>query len=189
MDSLGSLGEAEKVIGGGLGLVVVWGIRSGWKAYKEWRKEQREGRSAEDELEAKRAGRLNQGFAALDASRDREIQRQSEARDADQRRHDAERQVWMADLARERALRIAAEENRDEGWDKGRAMEIKAHQYRHLMTGLLQSVYAAGRFGGPMPEALQRVYEAGRDNLPIPAEITPQPVPALQDVPRQPPPA
>lgn len=187
MDGLGSLGDAEKVVGGGLGLVLLLAGRSFWTAYKEWRKEQREERASRDDHDAKQQGRLAQSFAVADASKDKEIERLNAARDADAKRHDTERQRWADDLRREREARQAAEEDRDVGWDKGRAMEDQAHHYRHICTNLLLGIYSAGRMGLPMPEGVQRFYDAGRNSEALPTDLVPRPVPSLQDMPRKPP--
>lgn len=86
----------------------------------------------------------------------------------------------------ERARR-AVEEDRDEGWDKGRAAEDMGRVFRHDLVNLYFAVHTAGKYGAPMPDALLRVYEAGRIGQPIPPELMPQPMPALQHMPRKPP--
>jgi len=83
-------------------------------------------------------------------------------------------------------VRHKIEEDRDEGWDKGRTAEEMGRSYRHELVNLYMAVHAAGKFGAPMPDALLRIYEAGQKREPIPPELVPPPMPVLQHMPRKP---
>ena len=140
--------EAVRAVGGGLGVFLLFAAVA---LYRHFTARERE-----------RQGRLDRGFATLDEERDREIRRLNETVEAERRRREE-------DTERKRRIILELEADRNEGWDRARAMEAIAHERRHQGNDGMMAAYQAGKIGAPMPK-------------PLP------PVPPLHEVERRPPP-
>lgn len=180
--------DPNQVAGGGFIIFGLWLISQVWKGYKEFRREKLAKAKDEDEFERSRRNRLTEGFTGLDKSRNEEIDRLNGRIDQDNKRflEEVNRLHRLLEDARRRSA--ALEENRNEGWDKGRYMEDMARHYRHAYVNMLQQLWAYGRVNAGMPPDLKAIYDMGAANQPLPQEIKAPTIPELQFAPRKPPP-
>ncbi len=139
--------QAVQAAGGGVGVMLLFAAAA---LYRHFTARDRE-----------RQGLIDRGFADLGEVRAREIQRLTQALDE-------ERQRRSEDMERKRRIILELEADRDEGWDRARAMETIAHERRHQGNEGMMAAYQAGKIGAPMPP-------------PLP------PVPPLHEVERRPP--
>uniref|UniRef100_UPI003C773E9A hypothetical protein n=1 Tax=Roseomonas chloroacetimidivorans TaxID=1766656 RepID=UPI003C773E9A len=144
-----------------------------WRAWREFKREQRNGSRENVKKEDGRQGRLVNGFAALDASRDKQIahlNQQVEALqhelDAAGRRHRAELERMDRRLAAKADALLRAEEARDRGWNLMREHKERLHEMRHNANNAIQTAYAVGR-----------AHANGDMSVPIPAPMPPIPPP------------
>ena len=157
------LKQVHPVYGGAIGFGVWFGFQV-WRAWKEYRKEQRDQRAAEGQqaaLDAKRdaarEGRLHTGFAALDASRDKQIEQLTRQLNEEARRHLDETTRLDQRLAAKTAALLAVEQDRDRGWDLAREADDALHAMRHTANNQIQQAYSAGKLGAAVPPGIPPV--------------------------------
>jgi hypothetical protein len=132
-----------------------------WRAWREFKREQRDVGKVEDRREKGRQERLTSGFAALDASRDRQIanlssqlEEQQQEMDAAGRRHRGELERLDRRLAAKSEVVIRTEADRDRGWDLARECHDDLRTMRHSANDLIMAAYSAGQRGEPMPAGI-----------------------------------
>jgi hypothetical protein len=157
------LKQVHPVYGGAIGFGVWFGFQV-WRAWKEYRKEQRDQRAAEGQQAARdaqrdeaRAGRLHTGFAALDASRDKQIEQLTRLLNEEARRHLDEMARLDQRLAAKTAALLAVEQDRDRGWDLAREADDALHVMRHSANNLIQVAFAAGHLNKDIPPGIPPV--------------------------------
>jgi hypothetical protein len=146
------LKQVHPVYGGAIGFGF-WVLLQCWRAWREFKREQRGGVRVEDTREEGRKERLSTGFAALDASRDKQIAR------LNQQIASLTGSLERADLrleAKAKAL-IRVEEDRDRGWNLARECDDALHDMRHYGNDQIMAAYAAGQRGAPMPSGIPPV--------------------------------
>jgi hypothetical protein len=157
------LKQVHPVYGGAIGFGF-WVLLQCWRAWREFKREQRDVGKVDDTKEQNRQARLTSGFAALDASRDKQIanltaqleERQQEM-DAAGRRHRAELGRLDTRLAAKSETLVRTEADRDRGWDLARECHDDLRAMRHTANDRIEQAYAAGKFGLPMPEGIAPV--------------------------------
>jgi hypothetical protein len=132
-----------------------------WRAWREFKREQRDVGKVEDRREKGRQERLTSGFAALDASRDRQIanltsrlEEQQQEMDAAGRRHRGELERLDRRLAAKSEVVIRTEADRDRGWDLARECHDDLRTMRHSANDLIMAAYSAGQRGEQMPAGI-----------------------------------
>lgn len=135
-----------------------------WPAVKAWR----EGRTARIESEAKRA-----------ESAQERLDRQSAENYA---RVQADRDYAYERIERMEAARLALEIDRNNGWNKGRAMEDEAHYQRHAAVNAVQSWRSLRSLLASMAEGSEGRERAKALLGQVVEPITPHEVPELSEI-------